>query len=172
MSLRAHTDELQIQADKDVTVISVNGEIHINAQSKIEIIGADSSIVLDGGDITFTTPGTWAAKASAAAFLGGGSGAGTPPNLPTGLVTVPPNKVQLRMGYHDGEALVGARYQATLPGGASREGVLDAAGFVQLDDVPHPFGAAGASHPAALPSPFRYARRIEPAVMAAATCLE
>nr|MBP6339212.1 type VI secretion system tip protein VgrG [Vitreoscilla sp.] len=60
MSLRAHTDELQILADKDVTVISVNGEIHINAQSKIEIIGADSSIVLDGGDITFTTPGTWA----------------------------------------------------------------------------------------------------------------
>jgi type VI secretion system secreted protein VgrG len=90
VSLRAHTDELQILADKDVTVISVNGEIHINAQSKIEIIGADSSIVLDGGNITFTTPGTWAAKASAAAMLGGGNRKATFAPLPSELVTSTP----------------------------------------------------------------------------------
>jgi uncharacterized protein (DUF2345 family) len=88
VSLRAHTDELQILADKDVTVISVNGEIHINAQSKIEIVGADSSIVLEGGDITFTTPGTWAAKASTAAFLGGASAGANMPELPAGMAAV------------------------------------------------------------------------------------
>ena len=38
VSLRAHTDALQILADKDVTVISVNDEIRISASTRIEII--------------------------------------------------------------------------------------------------------------------------------------
>jgi type VI secretion system secreted protein VgrG len=82
VSLRAHTDTLQLLADQAITVLSVNGEIHLSASSKIELIGADSSIVLDGADITFTTPGTWTAKGSAHAFLGGGSVAAELPALP------------------------------------------------------------------------------------------
>ena len=57
VSLRAHTDELKILADKDVTVVSVNGEIRINAKSRIEIVAGQSSLVLDDANITFTTPG-------------------------------------------------------------------------------------------------------------------
>ncbi|MFD2452087.1 DUF2345 domain-containing protein [Ideonella paludis] len=82
VSLRAHTDELQILADKDVTILSVNGEIHINAQSKIELIGADSGIILDGGDITFVTPGTWAAKGAAQAMMAGASASAASVSLP------------------------------------------------------------------------------------------
>ncbi|MGI9217827.1 MAG: type VI secretion system Vgr family protein, partial [Hydrogenophaga sp.] len=62
VSLRAHTDTLQLLANKDIQILSVNSEITVSAQSKIELIGADSGITLEGGNITFTTPGTWNAK--------------------------------------------------------------------------------------------------------------
>jgi Uncharacterized protein conserved in bacteria (DUF2345) len=55
VSLRAHTDALQIWADKEVTVISVNDEIRISAQSKIELIAGKSAITLEGSDIEFKT---------------------------------------------------------------------------------------------------------------------
>ena len=65
-----------------------------------------------------------------------GNGAAVPPHLPTDLVTVSPEKVQFRHAYHDGEPAAGATYAARLGDGSVRSGVLDAAGFVQLDDVP------------------------------------
>ena len=71
VSLRAHTDELHILADQDVTVISVEEEIRIQANTCIELIAGESSVVLEGGDITFTCPGTFTAKTSTHAFLGG-----------------------------------------------------------------------------------------------------
>jgi type VI secretion system secreted protein VgrG len=71
LSLRAHTDELQIFADKDVTITSVGQEIRILAKTRIELVGGDSSIVLDGGNITFSTPGAFTVMGSGHAFLGG-----------------------------------------------------------------------------------------------------
>jgi type VI secretion system secreted protein VgrG len=65
--LRAHTDALQILADKDMSVISVNGEIRISASTKIELIAGQSSITLDGANIEFETTGAFAVK-------GGGMG--------------------------------------------------------------------------------------------------
>ena len=62
VTLRAHTDELQILADKDVTVISVNDEIRISASTKIELIAGQSSITLEGSNIEFKTPGAFTAK--------------------------------------------------------------------------------------------------------------
>ena len=75
VSLRAHTDELQIWADKEVTVISVNDEITITAQTKIELIAGQSSVTLEGSNIEFKTPGAFTAKGALKAFLGGGSAA-------------------------------------------------------------------------------------------------
>jgi type VI secretion system secreted protein VgrG len=90
VSLRAHTDELQILADKDVTVISVNDEIRIQANSRIELVAGQSSVVLDGGNIDFTCPGKFEAKTSTHAFLGGGSAPASPPALPAGIVKPQP----------------------------------------------------------------------------------
>jgi type VI secretion system secreted protein VgrG len=130
MSLKAHTDELQILADKDVTVISVNGEIHINAQSKIEIIGGNSSIVLDGGDITFTTPGTWAAKASAVRMLGGGSGSAELPKLPDSRVKLFDEQF-MALDKDSGRPLIGLPYRIELPDGSVFHGTTDEAGRTQ-----------------------------------------
>jgi type VI secretion system secreted protein VgrG len=38
--------------------------------------------------------------------------------------------------YHDDEPIQGARYKATLSDGTIREGTLDDAGALKLDDVP------------------------------------
>jgi type VI secretion system secreted protein VgrG len=86
LSLRAHTDELQILADRDVTVISVNDEIHISASTKIELIAGQSSITLEGANIEFKTPGAFTVKGSGHAFLGGSSGAASFSPMPDSRV--------------------------------------------------------------------------------------
>ena len=101
VSLRAHSDALQIWADKEVTVISVNDEIRIAAQTKIELIAGQSSITLEGSNIEFKTPGAFTVKGSSHAFLGGGgSGAELTP-LPSGQVTLQPPKNSLMVKFDE-----------------------------------------------------------------------
>ncbi len=137
VSIRAHTDELQIWADKEVQIVSVNDEIRIQAKTKIELTAADSSIVLEGGDITFTTPGTFEAKHSGHNFLGGGS---TPVNLtamPRGLLGEEPLEIELHYHYDDLEPVVGATYKVTFEDGSVRQGALDADGYALISGVPN-----------------------------------
>jgi type VI secretion system secreted protein VgrG len=84
VSLQAHTGELEILADKEITVISVNDSIEIKASKKIVLQAGQSSITLDGGDITFACPGNFTVKGGQHIFDGGGSGAAGLPALPTG----------------------------------------------------------------------------------------
>ena len=136
VSLRAHTDELKILADKSVTVVSVNDEIHISANSKIELVAGSSGITLSGGDITFATPGGFSVKGAGHAFLGGGSQAASLPALPVGLAQIAPDEVVIQHEYHDGETLAGAPYRAVLADGSVRTGTLDGAGQAILSNVP------------------------------------
>ncbi len=62
VSLQAHTDELEIVADKEITVISVNDCIEIKAKEKIVLQAGQSAITLEGGDITFACPGKFSVK--------------------------------------------------------------------------------------------------------------
>ena len=86
LSLRAHTDALQILASKEVQILSVNDEITISAKNKIELIGGDYGLTLEGGNITFTTPGTWAVKGASHGFSGGVNGAASLSALPDSRV--------------------------------------------------------------------------------------
>jgi type VI secretion system secreted protein VgrG len=101
VSIRAHTDELQIWADQDVTIISVNDEIRVQAKTKIELVGGQSSLVLEGGNITFTCPGNFAVKSSTHAFLGGGSQAAQMVMLPIGMVRPQPPEHSLSVKYDE-----------------------------------------------------------------------
>jgi type VI secretion system secreted protein VgrG len=62
VSLQAHTDQLEIVADKEITVISVNDCIEIKAKEKIVLQAGQSAITLEGGDITFACPGKFSVK--------------------------------------------------------------------------------------------------------------
>ncbi|MDE2595153.1 MAG: DUF2345 domain-containing protein, partial [Burkholderiales bacterium] len=136
LSLQAHTDTLQMWADKDITVQSVTDEIRIYANDSIALNAGQSQILLKGADITFTCPGTWTNKAATHAWEGPGQGTLVPLNLPVDLVTVPKQTVQLRYSYHDGEAVAGAQYTARMGDGSIRQGQLNAVGLAELDDAP------------------------------------
>lgn len=101
VNLRAHTDELKILADQDVTVISVDDVISIGASTKIELIAGQSSVVFEGENITFTTPGKFEAKFSAHAFLGAGGAAAELEPLPVGLASFKPPANPLFIKYDE-----------------------------------------------------------------------
>lgn len=131
VSLRAHTDTLQLLAHKDIQILSVNSEITVSAQSKIELIGADSGITLEGGNITFTTPGTWNAKGSMKAFVGSGSGSAPRPALPDSRVKLFDQAFVLR-NQRTGELLVNYPYRIKRADGSWEEGVTDSKGQTHL----------------------------------------
>jgi type VI secretion system secreted protein VgrG len=82
-------------------VISVNDEIRITAQSKIELIAGKSAITLEGSNIEFKTPGAFTVKGSSHAFLGGGGRAAQLNALPSGQVTLQPPKNSLMVKFDE-----------------------------------------------------------------------
>jgi type VI secretion system secreted protein VgrG len=82
LSLQAHTDQLEILADKAITVISVNDSIEIKAKEKIVIQAGQSAITLEGGNITFACPGNFTVKGGQHLFDGGGNKAAEMRKLP------------------------------------------------------------------------------------------
>jgi type VI secretion system secreted protein VgrG len=88
VSLQAHTDQLEILADKAITVISVNDVIEIKAKEKIVLQAGQSSVTLEGGNITFACPGNFTAKGGQHVFQGGGSSAASLPALPSASTTI------------------------------------------------------------------------------------
>lgn len=85
VSLQAHTDRLEILADKAISVISVNDCIEIAAKEKIVLQAGQSSITLEGGNITFTCPGNFTAKGVERSWDGGASVPSTVGQLPSQL---------------------------------------------------------------------------------------
>jgi type VI secretion system secreted protein VgrG len=82
VSLQAHTDQLEILADKAITIVSVDDSIQINAKQKIVLQSGQSSITLDGGNITFACPGTFTVKGGQHEFETGHSKAAPATKLP------------------------------------------------------------------------------------------
>jgi type VI secretion system secreted protein VgrG len=68
-------------ADKEVTVVSVNDSISINAKTKVVMKAGQTSITLDGSNITFACPGTFSVKGAAHSLDSGASNAATLPKL-------------------------------------------------------------------------------------------
>ncbi|MET0323285.1 MAG: type VI secretion system Vgr family protein [Duganella sp.] len=82
VSLQAHTDQLEILADKAITVISVNDVIEVKASQKIVLQAGQSSVTLEGGNITFACPGNFTVKSGQHLFTGGASNSPDFPVLP------------------------------------------------------------------------------------------
>jgi type VI secretion system secreted protein VgrG len=82
LSLQAHTDQLEILADKAITIISVNDCIEIKAKEKIVVQAGQSAITLEGGNITFACPGNFTVKGGQHLFDGGASKPASATRLP------------------------------------------------------------------------------------------
>ena len=87
VSLQAHTDQLEILADKAVTIVSVNDSIEIKANKKIMLQAGPSSITLEGGDITFVCPGNFTVKGGQHLFDSGAAANAKLDDLPNKLIT-------------------------------------------------------------------------------------
>jgi len=133
VSLQAHTDQLEILADKEVKIISVNDSIEIKANQKIVLQAGQSSITLEGGDITFACPGNFTVKGGQHVFDGGASAAAVLPQLPEG--ELPPDTLYLDHRYHDDQPLAGADYVVKLADGTERKGKLDGQGRAVIHNV-------------------------------------
>jgi type VI secretion system secreted protein VgrG len=96
LSIQAHTDQLELLADKEVTVVSVNSEIQINAKTQIVLKAGQTSITLDGANITFACPGTFSVKGSGHSLAGGASSPALLPKLADKLIAVKPMEHSIR----------------------------------------------------------------------------
>jgi type VI secretion system secreted protein VgrG len=135
VSLQAHTDGLEILADKEITVISVNDCIEIKAKEKIVLQAGESSITLEGGDITFACPGTFSVKGSQHAFDSGASQAAELPHLPDGTTNLS-NFIALNYRDPGGNPMSEVGYKIKFKDGVVISGKLDGNGNARHENVP------------------------------------
>ncbi len=136
-TIHAHTDQLEILADQSVTVTSTNDEIHILANKQIRLVGGQSSVTLEGSNITFACQGTFSVKGSSNAFVGPGSSPARFSPLPSDLLDLYAKKFKL-IEPKTGTALIDMPYFIELDGGFIYHGRSDSSGLTQLSqsDIP------------------------------------
>lgn len=136
VSLQAHTDALEILADKEITVISVNDCIEIKAKEKIVLQAGESSITLEGGDITFACPGTFSVKGGQHVFDKGGRQTANLQNLPGELSEEARNWISLNyLDAEIGEGIPDVEYEIHFDKGPVLTGTLDANGKARHENV-------------------------------------
>ena len=141
LSVRAHTDALELLADQAITVTSSDGNIRIEAQDKITLQAAQAAITLQGGDITFACPGNFSVKGSSSAFVGPGSQSAELPALPTQRSTLDPYSLRFAFPGSDETAdifgLTGKPYRITdSEGKVLAQGTVPKSGRLPRIDVP------------------------------------
>lgn len=137
VSMRAHTDAMQLLADQELTVISVNDEIHIDAKDRIEIFDGESSIVLEGANITMTCPGLFSAPMSTHEFMPAGSASPDLSALPQGLAGQPPCAIEINYRDPRMKPKAGHPYRVQFEDGTSLAGRLDGTGHARHEGVPN-----------------------------------
>ncbi len=131
VSLQAHTDQLEILADKSVTVISVSDSIDIKANQKIVLQAGESAITLEGGDITFACPGNFTVKGGQHVFETGGNGAGAMQPLPDSRLKLYDEGFVLK-DRDTGEPMPRQPYRIKRIDGTFEEGMTDDKGLTHV----------------------------------------
>ena len=136
LSLRAHTDAQQLWADQDITVQSTTDEVRVFAQDSITLTAGQSQITLQGGDITFTCPGSFTVKGATHEWMGGGSQTAGLMHLPNQRLTEPANWIDISRTDAEGMPMVGQKYHIHFDDGVVISGVLSAGGQARHENVP------------------------------------
>ncbi len=145
LSVRAHTGTQSLLAEQGITVTSSASEIHLQAAQRITLTAGQSQVELNGGDITFTCPGTFTVKAASHDWEGGGGAGATTNPLPgelqsmTAATGVDWYDEQFRLVDDDGESpLAKRRYRIVGAHGQVWEGTTDSDGLTERVYTPHP----------------------------------
>jgi type VI secretion system secreted protein VgrG len=135
VSLQAHTDQLEILSDKEITLISVNDCIEIKAKEKIVLQAGQSAITLEGGDITFACPGKFSVKGGKHLFDQGMNKTAELPHLPNGESEFN-NFIALNYRDASSEPMAGVGYKLKFANGVVISGKLDQNGNARHENVP------------------------------------
>ncbi|MNV03177.1 Phage-related baseplate assembly protein [compost metagenome] len=136
VSVQAHTDELEWLAKEGFTVTSSNDEIHVLAQKKITLKGGQTSIELDGMNITLKMPGLLDIKGTSKSFVGPKGNPAELMGLPMGLTSEPKHFIEVERRYYDTDAVQGADVKVTFSDKSVRRGKLGSNGQLRFDGVP------------------------------------
>jgi uncharacterized protein (DUF2345 family) len=131
VEVQAHSDNIEVTAQKTVKVLSATEKIEVAAQQEILLTSGGAYILIKGGNIEIHAPGKIDVKGAQHAFSGPTRMDYPLPQLPTSS-----HAAAMQYLYHDNEPVQGAKYVATLSDGSTREGTLDSQGKMRLDDVP------------------------------------
>jgi type VI secretion system secreted protein VgrG len=127
VSLQAHTGRMEILADKEIAVISVNDCIEINAKEKIVLQAGQSAVTLEGGDISFACPGKFTVKGGQHLFDRGAIGSAALDSLPDSRMKI--FKERLRaLDAFNGQPIADLPYKIKLPNGLIVTGRTDSEG--------------------------------------------
>jgi len=131
VSVQAHTDELEWLAKEGFTVTSSNDEIHVLARQKITLKGGQTSIELDGANITLKMPGLLDVKGATKSFVG-------PKGNPAQLSALPDSRLKnfdeafVLKDKETGELLTNFPYRIKRADGSYEEGITDEQGRTHL----------------------------------------
>ncbi|WP_269792304.1 type VI secretion system Vgr family protein [Stenotrophomonas sp. Iso1] len=105
VSLQAHGGELELLADQAITITATDNRIDVLAQNKVVLQAGNSAITLENGDITFSCPGEFTARASEHPFMGGANAVAPLPALPRHLLERDPFEIRVALKNEAGEAI-------------------------------------------------------------------
>jgi type VI secretion system secreted protein VgrG len=131
VGIRAHTDGLALQAHEAVSIVSVDDEITVSAQSKVELIAGQGRILLDGADITFACPGSFTVKAGSHGWHGAQSDAAILEKLPDSRVKLFDEAFILKNNV-TGEVMANVNYRVKYESGEYAYGTTNERGQTQL----------------------------------------
>ena len=123
----AHSDTLEVLADKSVTVTSTSASIDVAASTKIVLAAAGATVTLEGGNITFACPALFSVKGATHGWPGAKA-------KPAVLLALPDTRVKLfdqqvrAINELTGKPIVGMPYRLTTSGGDVQYGVTDEEG--------------------------------------------
>ncbi|WP_140633891.1 DUF2345 domain-containing protein, partial [Methylibium rhizosphaerae] len=127
LSLRAHTDALELLADQDIQVTSSNDEIRILASSAITLTAGQAQVKLEGANIDFVCPGSFTVKGATHDWGGGGSGSAQLPTLPDSRAKVFHEQFQA-VNSVSGQPVADMPYRVVLANGEQITGRTDEQG--------------------------------------------
>jgi type VI secretion system secreted protein VgrG len=99
------------------------------APGKITLNGGDSSITLEGNNITLYMPATLDIKGATHAFTGPGNSPALIEGLPISTLGTPDHFIEVERRYFDETAVQGAPVKVTFNNGAVRTGKLNPEGY-------------------------------------------
>ncbi|HIB7818832.1 TPA: type VI secretion system Vgr family protein [Escherichia coli] len=133
VEVQAQNGSMRLFAEKKLTLSSAS-DISFAGKKRITLIGGGSYLRLEAGKIEYGTTVSYLRKVKRTIAAGAAS---QQPEMPWLADPVKPSASALMQYlYHDDVPVVGAPFKATLADGTVREGNLDGAGYLHLEDVP------------------------------------